>query len=169
MSAYIVDREHIIYLIQAALSRRLNEGHTSFSWHWNVNRAAGTYERDTLHCNEYAKAAELGNMLWRENIASVSARYPNESSATLPGPIEPGGPIEEREITCWTDPIDPVQVLKACDCYEYQSCEHADWPTSQAKAFIESLRHAAWHSLPGYDVAEWGAPNRRNRKGVTAQ
>lgn len=99
-------------------------------------------------------------MLWRENIKSVSHRYPHESSATLPGPRDCEFVITESDFGCvllW-DHFDPAQVLKACDCFEYQSCEHDEWESSEAHAFIQSLRSSAWHALPEYDGAEWGAP-----------
>lgn len=99
-------------------------------------------------------------MLWRENIASVSARYPNESSATLPGPCNEDFVI--RPSNCRNDfgLINPVQVLKSCDCYNYQSCEHEGWMASEAHAFIQALREAAIDALPGYEQAVWGAPRK---------
>jgi hypothetical protein len=89
----------------------------------------------------------------------VSHRYPNESSATLPGPIGESFVIESHHMSqaVWPE-IDPVQVIKACDCYEYQSCEHDGWADSEACRFITSLRKGAAHALPGYDGADWGAP-----------
>lgn len=152
MSAYIVDRKHILYLVSAAMSRQL--GNCDFSW-WNESTGGRIY----IRAGDYSTAAEAANMLWRENIASVSARYPNESSATLPGPIGENFVIGSRDLQAalWVD-FDLAQVLKACDCYEYQSCEHPGWKTSDAKAFIDALRNKAWHSVPGYSNAAWGAP-----------
>ena len=160
MSAYIVDKEHIVYLVQAAMSRAMNPHGGSFSWVWDCDRETGVYKRDTIACNDYAHAAEVGNMLWLENVKSVSARYPGESSGKLPGPIGGSFVIESADITHWPQ-IEPVQVLKACDCYAYQTCEHDEWKDSQAHAFIERLRSAAVHALPGYDAAEWGAPKKQ--------
>ena len=45
---------------------------------------------------------------------------------------------------------------KAIDCYEYQSCEHAGWPRSEARALCAALRHRLIGELPGYDAAPWG-------------
>jgi hypothetical protein len=150
MSAYVVDRNHILYLLAAATSSAI-EPHGKFSWfhdgHWHYVRS-----------DESERAAEVANLLWRENIASVSARYPNESRATLPGPCYENFVIEPAEFPASFKVINPVQVIKACDCYEYQSCEHEAWKTSEAHAFISALRSAAWRALPGYDDAEWGAP-----------
>lgn len=154
MSAYIVDKNHIVYLIQAAMQN--GGGHAArgpLYWYFGNPR-----DHDTIQSGDYDKAAEVGNMLWRENIASVAYRYPNDkTSATLPGPID------REEITpgdfrlC--APIDPVQVLKSCQCYAYQSCEHPEWEESEAFSFIEALKGAAIQALSGYEEAEWGAPD----------
>ena len=52
-------------------------------------------------------------------------------------------------------PADPVAVLKALDCYEYQACEDGGWEASEALAFCEALRHRAVGRLPGYEAAPW--------------
>lgn len=150
MSAYIVEKRHILYLVTAAWAGRFR-----FTW-WHNETSHELPEGD------YDRAAEVGNMLWQENIKSVSHRYPHESSATLPGPVH-----AESAITAADFPIflehDPAQVLKSCDCYEYQSCEHQEWKGSESFAFIDALRNRTWRRLPGYDKAVWGAPveNRR--------
>src|ERR1035438_1724557 len=78
MSAYIVDRNHILYLLASAVSPAIAP-HGRFAWFHES-------EWSEVHPGDPERAADVANMLWRENIASVSARYPNESSATLPGP-----------------------------------------------------------------------------------
>jgi len=152
MSAYIVDRNHILYLVAAAASPTI-EPHGGFRWFHDG-------EWHDLRPDGFERGAEVANLLWRENIASVSARYPKESSATLPGPCNESFVIEPADFPAWFRVFDSVQVIKACDCYEYQSCEHEGWKTSEAHAFISALRSAAWHALPGYEEAEWGAPRK---------
>lgn len=141
-----------MYLISAAIDRAICGGGGAFRWY-----------HDGLHheipLGDFATAAEVGNMLWRENIASVSHRYPGESSDTLPGPIDCDFVIEGSDIPVFHPPIKPVEVLKACKCYEYQSCEHGEaWEQSSAKAFIDSLKEDAIRALPGYEQAAWGPP-----------
>ena len=46
-------------------------------------------------------------------------------------------------------------VLKALVAYEYQSCEHEQWSSSQAESFCDALRAVAITTLPGYDAAPW--------------
>lgn len=80
-------------------------------------------------------------MLWDENYRSVNHRY-GESEIT---PEYRWQPVRR----------DPVSVLKAIACYEYQSCEHEGWRSSEARQFCDELRHRMIQFLPGYDEAEW--------------
>lgn len=164
MSAYICDKHHIVYLVKAAMSRRLNPGfHGPFTYVYDVDREKGTYQHDSLPSGDYDKAAEIANMLWRENIKSVSARYPGESSATLPGPVNVEFVIKSEDFWQNWETFNPVQVLKSIRCFNYQSCEHDDWEKSQAFAFLRALEVAAINALDGYEEAEWGAPESRQQ------
>ncbi len=154
MSAYVVDENHIAYLVQAASCGSIVGQHGHLTWIWNIDREADTYDRETLNRSDHKAEHRVGQLLWDENVTSVSARYPGDRS--LPGPCDsdyqyPENPPRHTE-------FDPVQILQACDCYEYQSCEHDSWPGSEAKAFIDALRKTAWSSLPGYKDGIWGAP-----------
>jgi hypothetical protein len=85
-----------------------------------------------------------GQMLWDENFRSVNYRYTEEKSA-------PAYSFKRN-----LQPIDPIVVLKQISCYEYQSCEHSDWESSEAKAFCSALQGKMISWLPGYDDAPWG-------------
>jgi hypothetical protein len=159
MSAYIVEKHHITFLIAAALSRRICSHGETFRWYHNG-------QSHELPGGDYKRAAEVANMLWRENIISVGERYPNESSARLPGPRNETFLVEPHDIGRLFEVIDPVQVLKSCSCYEYQSCEHDGWETSEALSFIAALRSRSISVLPGYDAAIWGAPEPMSRNVV---
>ncbi len=157
MSAYMIDRDHVRYLVEAALTiPGRNCQHSHLTWIWGVDRQANTYERGELYPGDHKRAAEVGQMLWDECHTSVCYRYPD---GDLPGPCDQDFTYREHRSTMHRERIEPVQTIKACDCYQYQSCEHPGWDTSQAKAFIDALRSEAWRSLPGYDDAEWGAPS----------
>lgn len=134
MSAYVVDRDHIAYLIEAALSGR--DG----MW----------FECDYVNEN---RAAKLGQMLWDENVRSVRARYP-DCEDELPGPIGCDYQYGEHERLFALTPA-PVAVLKACACYDYQACETEDYPKTDAADFINALRLHMIHQLPGYEEADW--------------
>ena len=145
MSAYVVEREHIAYLIEAARSYRVNKCGI-FSWYYN---------QESKYINQQDLSA-IGAMLWNENIRSVAYRYPDNMS-NLPGPIGAAPYDYGRHDLMWSK-IDPVQVFKSCNCYEYQCCGHPDWENSEAYAFIGALRQAMIKNLEGYDDAKWGAP-----------
>lgn len=136
MSAYIVDRDHIAYLVHSAdiMSR------AKFTW-WD-----GT-DHETM-----SSPTATGQMLWDSNIESVSYRYGNSPVEQLPGP--------KGEAYVYTHKrsgkhVNPIAVLKAIQSYQYQSCEHPGWATCNAKRFTDALRMLAIRNLPGYDEASW--------------
>jgi hypothetical protein len=147
MSAYIVNENHIIYLVAAALSRRINRGsHGNFTWWNNEAKEISQYDPEA--------AAAFATELWQENVKSVNYRYPKD-----PAPIDlfTISPIKLDEMLNSWD-FEPVQVLKAISCLDYQSSEHPEWETSNAHAFLEGLKNAAIGSLAGYSDAAWGSP-----------
>jgi hypothetical protein len=154
MSAYLCDKNHFIYLVSAAMSP--NIGRHTVRWHWGTENV----QRGELRCADFETAADVANMLIRENLASVSFRYAGDkTSDTLPSAGDYSAVIE-ADFHVFHE-FSPVQVLKAINCLDYQSCEHAAWRSSEARAFLNALQSAAIHALPGYDGAEWGAPEPR--------
>jgi hypothetical protein len=153
MSAYMVDRDHIQFLIEAAKSRRINRCGGQFSWWHDDRRSFLDKGPGTM------TLTEAGQMLWDENRKSINARYPDcvGDDENLPGPIGESFVYVHRHNPCWS--IDPVQVIKSCHCLRYQSCEHDAWEDSAACAFLDSLIDTATHALVGYDDAAWGAPH----------
>ena len=97
------------------------------------------------------------DVLYQENIRSVRARYPEDKWDDLPGPC--AKPIHivasgmERALAAYRRT--PVQILKMCDCLEYQSCETDDYRESIACELLEAIRRAAIRALAGYEDAPW--------------
>ena len=135
MSAYIVSKQHIDFLVE------------------ELTRSGSLYGTPQIVCG--LSSDRVGEILIAENIASVSYRYGGESLDTLPGPVdkrdlldyhfEHPAPMGNRE----------VRVLKAVQGYTYQSCEHPGWPESQAARWMEELTSAMISALPGYEEAAW--------------
>lgn len=151
MSAYIVDRDHIAYLLEAAHNREI----VGDKFHW--------YYRTTRCFNDTTCSPQnIGQMLWDENQRSVNHRY-RLTETPLTYQEEEGDGIYRRR------KIDPVQLLKAIDCYQYQCCEPTDWDETEAFAFTEALRHCATAALPGYEQAKWGAPPKRRESDYTGR
>ncbi len=172
MSAWIVSKEHIDALVQAARANRSPQYpgdccDSGMTYYWPeaterlTSRQLMGHDETPFDYDEYIQdrqachhdvrqdsADRLGQMLWGENHRSVNARYleddiePLYTYSALPGNVE------------------PVTVLKAVACYEYQTCEHDGWEASEAHVFCETLRHKMTTWLPGYDDAPWGIDSR---------
>ena len=70
--------------------------------------------------------------------------------------------------------LDPIAIVKACDCLDYQACDWTAWRESHPGQVLEGIRAAALvavtglgsrlfnlaikegaYELPGYDAAAW--------------
>ena len=129
MSTFILDDEHINALLGAASTygERVIDLNCQGQW--------VTFDR--------AGYTRLGQILKATNVASFNRTSIDVDSITY----KYRAPRQHRE---------PVEILKAIACYEYQACETPDWDASIAKAFCAWLRVRAIEFLPGYEDAEWG-------------
>mgnify|MGYP001565145511 CR=1 FL=1 len=174
MSAFMVNKTHLDYLITAGLRYTR---HGALSWFapaeeppeetthqrgqpWGPGAVAYAATRRRELTAETAD--RVGAMLAAENRRSVDHRY-NEDEleefytfTRYPGSGERGSASRPT--------LDPIQVLKAISCYEYQSCEHPEWEQSEAHDFCRVLRHTVVAALPGYDEAAWEIPPIEGRK-----
>ena len=156
MSAYMVERHHIHYLIEAATSRCITGNGGALRWFWNADRAAGTIDLGEIRDRDDQEAARVGQMLWDANRESVSHRYAARASEYWPPEDYVYGAHAGRPLIS----VNPLQVVQACRCYAYQSCEHDGWPDSEAQAFVDALEHHAVSRLVDEDESiVWGAPN----------
>lgn len=150
MSAFVVGKPHIDAMLTAGL-RTAPHSDVGLAWYHN-----GITQR-----LDYTNADEVGAMLIAENMKSVGARYPGDTVETMPGPIDKSSLVDYRfdELPgrAW---INPVTMLSALSCYEYQSCEHPEWPESEAHAFCDALRGRMIRLLPGYEDAPWEITDR---------
>ena len=128
MSAFMVSPHHLNYLVSFASDRRTS---------YYVGPAEG---RRHIDGNEQ----ETVNKLYQANCDSLTARYNDR-----PGTFGPPPPFAYR------GDAEPVQVLKACACFDYQACEVEDYDKTEAATIIDAIRHAAIGQLRGYDGAEW--------------
>src|SRR6516162_2833567 len=103
MSAWIVSRQHIDVMVDAAIRNGLIEP---------------------------SQADEVGRMLWKENLVSVAYRYPRDKGGKRPGPTDfrdadvetyTFTPLPKEIVDVWN--LNPDAALaKTVGCYEYQSC-----------------------------------------------
>ncbi|HKS21852.1 MAG TPA: hypothetical protein VJZ76_03555 [Thermoanaerobaculia bacterium] len=139
MSAWIVSAHHIDALAHAA-TRSSNLFPDGLSY-----VIAGRWKT----CSD---PQATGRLLLATCVASVASRYAHKADKLLPGArVRP-------QMYLYLPPaaFSPVELLKAIDCYEYQSCEYAGWPRSEARALCAALRHRLIRELPGYHAAPWG-------------
>lgn len=138
MSAFIVNEYHLNRLIQYASFR-------------DVSMCVdGKFDR-SVKDNEQL----LLGMLVKANYESVNDRYA-ENTPAMPGKYTP-----DYE---WS--LTPIQVIKACNCFDYQSCEIDNYETTDAAKTIEAIRSMAVSHLPGYEEAEWEIRPREINRGI---
>lgn len=142
MSAFMVSRAHVRYLVSAAEA-------------YDVRlRGPVPHEPAAIvgldFAPQYIAAREfpelLGQALECENVRSLLVRYPGDRDMIRTDPYTHETALQ----------VKPVWVLKACDCYDYQACESPDYEQSFAARLVNQIRHAAVNALPGYDGAPWG-------------
>jgi hypothetical protein len=126
MSAFVLSNEHIAAMMQATTPRYPGNAF----WYYHNNQ--GHYKNPT----------DIGQILMNQNYRSVNHRY----SETEPTPRFHN--YAKKDYT-------PVEILKACDSYSYQSCETEDWDQTEAFAILQAIRSTAIGNLPGYEKAQW--------------
>jgi hypothetical protein len=121
VSAWIVSDRHIDVLVRALGRREL---------------VSGPYG-----------PTQVGRVLWRENVKSIHAGYPDteENDDNYPGTFE-GWSADEVDRYEYQVPADetqdPGRLLVTLDSYRYQSCEHRGWKQSTAYAWVQALQAA---------------------------
>lgn len=131
MSAYVVSTKQI----DAILSLAVSSG--------GADKFAGYFFNGSWRHIDYEDVSKVGSMLLNENIKSVSFRYTDEPKYLLYSYVAPR-----------IYPT-PIQALKLISNLDYQSCEHPEWETSEAKACLTYLTQWLIAQLPGYDSAAW--------------
>lgn len=140
MSAFQVSDKHISAIVTAIQSGQCG------AYGKIPNPYPDAPEGDTLPANN-VDAQSLGQYLADVNHESVSYRYGHRPEMhAAPDfsykPYYPGA-------------FSPVQIIKATECYRYQSCEHPGWKDSPADQLTQALISEQISKLPGYDAAAW--------------
>lgn len=127
MSAFICSKNHISALANYACVQKV----------WLDGRSATSDDFESIY-----------KVLASENVRSVCARYDGDKPSDYDDFVSPVS--LSRYLVA-----DPVQIIKLCDCLDYQSCETDDWKETLAYRTLQRIRNAAIDSLPGYDDAKW--------------
>lgn len=86
----------------------------------------------------------LAAELWVANATAYNARYGEVVGESYSFTMRPEA-----------HSIDPVQILKACDCLEYQCSDWPNYEGSVAERILRRIRDRAIACLPGYRAAAW--------------
>lgn len=171
MSAWVVSKVHVDLLVRAALML----DRESLSW-WQVDDAGGGFT-GWRRVDEFAEAqgpeeqerrglvspSQLGQLLVSENVRSVSHRYSEPGRTVYYGAEHAASmddtPDEELPGPCdryylapyvYENPgytLTPGEIFGALSCFEYQSCEHDEWKSSEAFQVCDALRNLACSQL----------------------
>lgn len=136
MSAWLVSKDHIDLLVTAAINCGALEQR-------EISHLAGApaFIRDF-------SADQVGKALWDANQRSLTARYGDRATRTLPA-------YRWAAVTEAAALAAPV-VLKACNCFDYQACEVDRYPDTWAAVWIDRLREKQICRVAGYEAAPWG-------------
>ena len=150
MSAFICSPKHFAVLGQFGAGRAFGGIRNVYESH--LEQILGRPVRD-LDDTEYADL--IANTLYEQNIRSVLALYPDDTIESAPGQVGKPDRISTSDWTVMALRVEPIDILKACDCLEYQSCETEDYYSTPACKVLEAIRKAAISYLPGYEDAAW--------------
>lgn len=104
------------------------------------------------------RVLQVSNILYKENIKSVNHRYREKTKTS-------GWKTLDKKI----EPISLMQVYKLVQCLDYQSCEHLQWPLSDAYKMLKQLetkivpeleeyfgeKEEKFYRLSSYNNAKW--------------
>lgn len=86
----------------------------------------------------------IAGILTTANVESVNYRYDEDTVLT-----------DVKYTSVATAHLSPIQIVKLCNCYDYQACEVDDYDDSPAASIVRAIREAAIRNVPGYEDAEW--------------
>lgn len=150
MSAFVVGKDHIDFLVTSIVECPRRHPHGPLLSIYVPDEAA-PYGYRVEYAND---RTGLGRLLLAENVASVTARYPDmpASERRLYRDMINSYSYERvRELDRFPHPV--AAVVKAWECYEYQSCEHDGWRESIARRWMEAAIRRWIDTLPGMDDA----------------
>ena len=123
MSAFVLAAAHIRALVNFAFAHGVEDLHTF---------------ADQLSSEEPARNG-FGRLLVEANVRSIQALYSPEVAKTLVGVLPATFDAGDAAAALH----DPLTILHACQCYDFQACDVADYGESWASLAIGRIRKAA--------------------------
>lgn len=137
MSAFMVSDDHINAIVLAA-----REGDMSYELNGVWKKVKGNEQ-------------ECANLLYEANAESVYSRYPSERPKRVESDSEWATSDENSIVYVSPRLLSGIQIIKLCQCFNYQACEVDDYEKTWASAFINRVIANQVHRIEGYDEAEW--------------
>jgi len=168
MSAFLVSPKQIgmiarhkqesMYSTRPNPRRELREGHEHYG---KLIFGSNSYTGKGMYYNE----EELVELLIKENIASLQARYPDMWFTFFFPPGEEGSEenikdrirshiVEAKAYAKLPDLTKPIDMLGYIKCYQYQSCKHEGWFKSDAKWITDHYIQNIYNELVPYETWE---------------
>jgi hypothetical protein len=116
MSAFIVNDYHINALVSFGVEYKAQFYTKKVGWEY--------FKDDT--------AQVMAALLYRANVCSVNHRYSERTRTT-------GFKFQPVDVSVWS----AADIIKACDCLDYQSCEVKTWDNSRARKALQAIRECA--------------------------
>jgi len=137
MSCFIVSNNHINLISIAELAQ--------FSYDGKTVEYYPTSE----------EVLELSKKLLTENVNSWNFRYPDhtENSEDCHGSLEL---LSNGDIRKLIKKYPPLAIISQIHCFEYQSCEHDEWESSDVKKLCGKLVNRLVRYIEGYNDVQWG-------------
>ncbi len=88
---------------------------------------------------------DMATILHDANVVSVNYRYPEHQQH----------PKFRFHYPSVRHPWSAIEIVKACHCLAYQSCEPPTWEASEAKKLLDRIESFAVSCIPGYNEAPW--------------
>ena len=136
MSCTNLYKEHIDVMVWAAykFSNRYDSHSSNNVLRWWDPEWSHFSPRETFHLcglggEDRETMTRMGQILTDQNYRSVNERYGEDT------PV-PTYRYERPKSQLWT----PEEVIGACHCYEYQSCETGDWATCKARWLCDQIK-----------------------------
>lgn len=129
MSAFVVSKNHINALVNFA--RQCN--------------MAFNFEDEILYTRSFDDCQKIVAILEKANVDSVNARYYENETELI------------YQFKLLSKKYSPIQIIKACQCLDYQCCEVDNWTTQEnfACRIIEWIKDEAIRHLADYDNLDW--------------
>lgn len=132
MSAFMCTDEHISAIIE-----------------YGSLMGCAMYDCDGASMEFKGNEKYLAQILKTANIESLNERYNEDTDFEEVRYIQ-------RASSEWADfPYDAVQMMKLCDCFNYQACEVEKYESTPAFRIVETVKGWACRRVDGWEQAQW--------------